>query len=389
MIFTILRSKWKTVLLFLALVIAASSFWFTSELVSNLSKEERHKIKIWADASKELQAVPLTGDVPLYLFEIIQENKTIPRILTDSAGNILTSMNLDAEKEHDEEYLKKQIELMEIAHEPIVVTFADKSINYIYYKDSTILTQLSYYPIVQFFIIFLFLVVVYIALSISETSEQNRLWVGMSKETAHQLGTPISSLLAFVELLKAKDENDVMAIEVEKDVQRLEKITERFSRIGSAPLLVDANITLVLKKAIEYLKTRTSPNVNFIQKYDESVDIYAPINVALFEWVIENLWKNALDAMNNMGEIVIILKQTEHLVFIDISDTGKGITKRRFNTIFKPGYTTKSRGWGLGLSLVKRIIESYHKGKIYVRYSEIGRGTTFRMVLKKTIKKQK
>ncbi|MEN8122368.1 MAG: HAMP domain-containing sensor histidine kinase [Bacteroidota bacterium] len=387
MIFTILRSKWKTVLLFLALVVAASSFWFTSELVSNLSKEERKKIKIWADASKELQAVPLTGDVPLYLFEIIQENRTIPRILTDSAGNILTSMNLDPAKEQDEQYLKEQIELMKITHEPIVVTFADKSINYIYYKDSILLTQLYYYPIVQFFIIFLFLVVVYIALSISETSEQNRLWVGMSKETAHQLGTPISSLLAFVELLKAKNEDDIMAIEVEKDVQRLEKITERFSRIGSAPLLVDANITLVLKKAVEYLKTRTSPNVNFIQEYEESIDIYAPINIALFEWVIENLWKNALDAMNNMGEIIISLKQTEHSVFIDISDTGKGITKRKFNTIFKPGYTTKDRGWGLGLSLVKRIIESYHKGKIYVRYSEVGRGTTFRMTLKKAVKK--
>ena len=387
MIFAILRSKWKTVLLFLALVIAASSFWFTSELVSNLSKEERHKIKIWADASKELQAVPLTGDVPLYLFEIIQENKTIPRILTDSAGNILTSMNLDPAREQDEQYLKEQIELMKIAHKPIVVTFADKSINYIYYQDSIILTQLSYYPIVQFFIIFLFLVVVYIALSISETSEQNRLWVGMSKETAHQLGTPISSLLAFVELLKVKDENDVMAKEVEKDVQRLEQITERFSRIGSPPLLVDANITLVIKKAVGYMKIRTSPNVNYVQKFDDTIDIYAPMNIALFEWVIENLWKNALDAMNNMGEISISLKQTEHSVFIDISDTGKGITKRKFNTIFKPGYTTKDRGWGLGLSLVKRIIESYHKGKIYVRYSEVGRGTTFRMVLKKTVKK--
>jgi len=385
MIFSILRSKWKTVLLFLALVIAASSFWFTSELVSNLSKEERNKIKIWADASKELQAVPITGDVPLFLFEIIQENKTIPRILTDSAGNILTSMNLNPAKENDEAYLKKQIELMKIAHDPIVVTFEDKSINYIYYQDSILLTQLSYFPIVQFFIIFLFLLVVYVALSISETSEQNRLWVGMSKETAHQLGTPISSLLAFVELLKAKDENSMVTREVEKDVQRLEKITERFSRIGSPPVLVDANITLVVKNAIEYLKVRTSPNVNFIKQFDDSIDIYAPINIALFEWVIENLWKNALDAMNNMGELSISLKQSGHSVFIDISDTGKGFTKRKFKTIFKPGYTTKERGWGLGLSLVKRIIESYHKGKIYVRYSEPGRGTTFRIVMKKTV----
>ncbi len=381
----ILRSKWKTTLLFLALIISASSFWFTSELVSDLSKEERKKIKIWADASKELQEVPLTGDVPLYLYEIIQENRTIPRILTDSSGNILTSMNLNPAKENDKTYLKEQIELMKIAHEPILLTFADKSINYIYYKDSTLLTQLAYFPFVQFFIIFLFLVVVYIALSISETSEQNKLWVGMSKETAHQLGTPISSLLAFVELLKAKDKNDIIAIEVEKDVQRLEQITERFSRIVSKPVLVDTNMTNVVKKAVEYMKIRTSPNVSYVQEFDDSIDIYAPMNIALFEWVIENLWKNALDAMSNMGEMSVSLKQTDHSVFIDISDTGKGMSKRKFKTIFKPGYTTKDRGWGLGLSLAKRIIESYHKGKIYVRYSEVGRGTTFRIVLKKKL----
>lgn len=387
MIFSILRSKWKTVLLFLALAISASSFWFTSELVSNLSKEEHHKIKIWADASKELQAVPLTGNVPLYLFEIIQENKTIPRILTDSVGNILTSMNLDPKREEDPEYLKEQIELMKLAHEPIEVIFADKSINYIYYKDSTLLTQLSYYPLVQFLIIFLFLVVVYIALSISETSEQNRLWVGMSKETAHQLGTPISSLLAFVEILKSRDADDIIAKEAEKDVERLEKITERFSRIGSAPVLADANITLVIKKSSEYLKLRTSPNVNYVQDFDDNADVYVPINIALFEWVIENLWKNALDAMNNMGEIIISVKQTQHSVYIDVADSGSGIPKRKFKAIFKPGYTTKKRGWGLGLSLVKRIVESYHRGKIYVRHSEIGRGTTFRIVLKKELGK--
>ena len=385
--FSVLRSKWKTVLLFLALFIAASSLWFTNELVSNLSKEERQKIKIWADASKELQAVPLTGDVPLYLFEIIQENKTIPRILTDSVGNILTSMNLNSAKENDAEYLKEQIELMKITHEPIVVTFADKSINYIYYKDSILLTQLAYFPIIQFFIIFLFLAVVYFALSVTETSEQNKLWVGMSKETAHQLGTPISSLLAFVELLKARDENSEITKEVEKDVQRLEKITERFSGIGSAPVLVEANITMILKNTIEYLKVRTSPNVSFITEFDDNIDIYAPVNIALFEWVIENLWKNALDAMNNLGELVVTLKQTDNFVFIDVKDTGKGISKRKFKAIFKPGYTTKDRGWGLGLSLVKRIIELYHSGKIYVRYSELGRGTTFRIILKKERKK--
>jgi len=380
---TLLRSKWRTVLLILALGIAASSFWFTSKLVSDLAKDERKKIKIWADASKELQEIPLTGDVPLYLFEIIQENKTIPRILTDEQGNIITSMNLDPKRENDSLYLQKQIEIMKQAHRPIIITLADKSKNYIYYDDSTLLKQLSYYPLVQFAIIFLFLIVVYIALSISETSEQNRLWVGMSKETAHQLGTPISSLLAFVEMLKMRNSDDVIAKEAEKDVKRLEKITERFSRIGSEPVLSETNITAVVSRAVDYLQSRTSSNIAYEQNFDREKEVLAPLNEALFEWVIENLWKNALDAMNNMGEISISIIDNDKQVYIDISDTGKGIPKRKVKSIFKPGYTTKARGWGLGLSLAKRIVEVYHKGKIYVRYSEPGRGSTFRIVLKK------
>ena len=384
----LLRSKWRTFLLILALAIAASSFWFTGELVSNLAKEERQKIKIWADANRELQEVPLTGDVPLYLYEIIQENKSIPRILTDEQGNIITSMNLDPKREQDTVYLQKQIEIMKKAHKPIVITLSDKSRNYIYYDDSIFLKQLSYYPLVQFAVALLFLVVVYIALSISETSEQNRLWVGMSKETAHQLGTPISSLLAFVEILKTKNPKDIIAQEAEKDVLRLEKITERFSRIGSEPVLTESNITEIIEHSVEYLKTRTSPNIIYEQLFNDTKAVYAPINVALFEWVIENLWKNALDAMNNMGEISIDISDNDRYVYIDVSDTGKGIPKHKMNTVFKPGYTTKTRGWGLGLSLAKRIIEVYHKGKIYVRYSEPGRGSTFRIVLRKTISKK-
>ncbi len=381
-----LRSKWRTVLLILALGIAASSFWFTSELVSNLAKEERKKIKIWADASKELQEVPLTGDVPLYLYEIIQENQSIPRILTDEKGNIITSMNLDSKRENDTTYLRKQIEKMKKAHQPIVIILSDKSKNYIYYDDSILLKQLSYYPLIQFAIIFLFLIVVYIALSISETSEQNKLWVGMSKETAHQLGTPISSLLAFVEMLKLRNADDIIAHEAEKDITRLEKITERFSRIGSEPVLTEQNITEIIVKSVAYLKTRTSSNIVYEQDFDEAKAIYAPVNASLFEWVIENLWKNALDAMNNMGEMSISIKDNHQYVYIDITDTGKGIPKRKFRSIFKPGYTTKARGWGLGLSLAKRIIEVYHKGKIYIRYSEPGRGSTFRIVLRKSQK---
>ncbi len=381
-----LRSKWRTVLLILALGIAASSFWFTSELVSNLAKEERKKIKIWADASKELQEVPLTGDVPLYLYEIIQENQSIPRILTDEKGNIITSMNLDPKRESDSIYLRKQIEIMKKAHKPIVIVLSDKSKNYIYYDDSILLKQLSYYPLIQFAIIFLFLVVVYIALSISETSEQNRLWVGMSKETAHQLGTPISSLLAFVEMLKLRNADDIIAHEAEKDIMRLEKITERFSRIGSEPVLTEQNITAIIVKSVEYLKTRTSSNIVYEQDFEAEKAIYAPVNASLFEWVIENLWKNALDAMNNMGEMSISIKDNHQYVYIDITDTGKGIPKRKYRSVFKPGYTTKARGWGLGLSLAKRIIEVYHKGKIYIRYSEPGRGSTFRIVLRKSQK---
>lgn len=380
-----LRSKWKTVLLILALGIASSSFWFTNKLVGNLAKEERKKIKIWADASKELQEVPLTGDVPLYLYEIIQENQTIPRILTDENKDIITSMNLDPKRENDSVYLRKQIEQMKKVHEPIVIVLSDKSKNYIYYDDSVLLKQLSYYPLIQFAIIFLFLIVVYIALNISETSEQNRLWVGMSKETAHQLGTPISSLLAFVEMLKMRNPDDEIAKEAEKDVQRLEKITERFSRIGSEPVLAQTNITEVIVRSVNYLKTRTSPNIVYEQNFDVNKEVHVPVNVALFEWVIENLWKNALDAMNNMGEMSISIEDHPQHVYIDIMDTGKGIPKHKFQSIFKPGYTTKERGWGLGLSLAKRIIEIYHKGKIYVRYSEQGRGSTFRIILRKYV----
>ncbi|NJO89474.1 MAG: HAMP domain-containing histidine kinase [Chloroflexia bacterium] len=208
----------------------------------------------------------------------------------------------------------------------------------------------------------------------------------MSKETAHQLGTPISSLLAWVELLKTRESDNTLVNEVSKDVNRLEKITERFSRIGSAPILKEANICRVLLNASDYLRTRTSSRVNFEQEFSDNEEIKAPVNVELFEWVIENLWKNALDAMNNIGEIAIAVSQNEDSVFIDLTDTGKGIPKSKFKNVFKPGYTTKLRGWGLGLSLTKRIIEDYHKGKIFIKYSEPGRGTTFRIALRKVEK---
>lgn len=383
MFFNLLHNKWKFFILLTALIISAASMWYTNHLVNKLEDEERQKIQIWAEANKELQETPLTGEVSLYMFKIISENKTIPRILVDGQGKIINSMNLDPEKENDEKYLKEELRKMGEEKTPIEIELSDNQKNYIYYKDSILLTDLYFYPYLQFFIILLFLSVVYFALTISKQAEQNQLWVGMSKETAHQLGTPISSLLAWVELLKSREGDTTLVNEVSKDVNRLEKITERFSRIGSSPKLKEINICSVLVSASEYLRIRTSSRVNYEQEFSGDDEIIAPINVELFEWVIENLWKNALDAMNNIGEISIAVKENENSVFIDLTDTGKGIQKSKFKNVFKPGYTTKLRGWGLGLSLTKRIIEDYHKGKIFIKYSEPGRGTTFRIVLRK------
>jgi len=384
MIIRILRNKWKLLFLIIAIIISTVFLWFSNKLVINIAAEERKKIELWAETSKELQEIPLTEQVPMFMFKILQENKTIPRILIDNKGNIINSMNLDSSKINDKKYMKKQLIVMKLQHKPIII-YIDNIKNYIYYKDSNLLNKLSYYPYLQIFIILLFLFVVFYAIRISQNIEQNQLWVGMSKETAHQLGTPISSLVAWVEMLKLKETKDQYVSEVEKDVQRLEKITERFSRIGSKPVLKNTNITVVINNALEYLKTRTSSRVKFIQDFSINDEIIIPLNIALFEWVIENLWKNALDAMNNLGEISILIEEKETSIYIDITDTGKGISKSKFKTVFKPGYTSKPRGWGLGLSLTKRIIETYHKGKIFIKKSEIGLGTTFRIVLLKSL----
>jgi signal transduction histidine kinase len=386
MFLDLIHNKGKFFILLSALIISAASMWYTNSLVNDLEAEERQKMLIWAEANKEMQETPLTGDVSLYMFKIMTENKTIPRILVDGSGKILNSMNLDPEKENDEEYLLQELEEMKNQNEPIIIELSDNQVNYIYYKDSILLTDLFFYPYLQFFIILLFLSVVYFALTVSKRAEQNQLWVGMSKETAHQLGTPISSLLAWIELLKSRESDNTLLNEVSKDVNRLEKITERFSRIGSAPVLKEVNICQVLLNASEYLRTRTSSRVSFEQEFSADDNIVAPVNVELFEWVIENLWKNALDAMNNIGEIAVAVTENGNSVFIDFTDIGKGIPKSKFKNVFKPGYTTKLRGWGLGLSLTKRIIEDYHKGKIFIKYSEPGRGTTFRIVLRKVEK---
>ncbi len=376
------KTRWKRILFLVAIGIGAISLWYTNSLVNKLAKEEEKKVLLWANATKELVNAENDFD---FLLGIIKDNETIPVILVDDEGNINASRNLDTAREDDKTYLEHELEEMKQQHEPIKILYdeANQKYNYLYYKNSLILTQLKRYPYYQLSIIAIFILVAYLAFSSSRRAEQNQVWVGMSKETAHQLGTPISSLNGWIDLLKedAKEKQLETLDELSKDVKRLELITERFSKIGSAPSLKPENIFEVLSDSIGYLKTRSSSKVNFILEQNPEV-ITAQINIPLFEWVIENICKNAIDAMSGSGTINIKYQQNGAQVLIDISDTGKGIPASKFKTVFKPGYTTKKRGWGLGLSLVKRIVEEYHNGKIIVKSSEINSGTTFRIMLR-------
>ncbi|MFH1160736.1 MAG: HAMP domain-containing sensor histidine kinase [bacterium] len=319
-----------------------------------------------------------------FFSEVVLNSASVPVIITDSTKNVVIAYgNLLENKMADSAFVSRTLESMASQNTPIEVNLADTGIRYIFYKDSFLLTQLKYYPIIQFAVIGLFLFIAYLLFSTARKSEQNQVWVGMAKETAHQLGTPLSSMIGWVELLKLKGLDDDTIKEIEKDVLRLGTITDRFSKIGAAARLESFNIVQVIHDTIGYIKSRISPKVRFDMAPAFATNISAPINLHLFEWVIENLCKNSVDAMEGNGTIHIEVSQDETQVFIDISDTGKGIPKSRFKTIFHPGYTSKTRGWGLGLTLSKRIIDNYHKGKIFVRFSVVGKGTTFRIILKK------
>jgi hypothetical protein len=372
---------WKRFFFIAALLIGAFSLWYTNTLVKVLASEEDKKIKLWANATRLL--IKGEGDIN-FLLDIAKDNTTIPIILIDDKGNINATKNLDSTHVSDTAYLMEQLEIMKEQHEPIKIPYDETNnrFNYLYYKNSFILSQLKSYPIIQLTLIAFFALLSYFTLSASRRAEQNQVWVGMSKETAHQLGTPISSLKEWINLLREteKENQEELLVELDNDVRRLELITERFSKIGSDPVLKPENLDLVIENSLQYLNARTS------SKVDLSVSILKPgnwanINIPLFDWVIENLCKNAIDAMEGKGKIVVQLNHDEKHVYIDITDNGKGIPKSKFKTVFKPGFTTKKRGWGLGLSLVKRIVESYHNGSIYVRHSELGKGTTFRIVL--------
>jgi signal transduction histidine kinase len=369
-------------LLLIAVLIGMGSLIYTGYLVSKLKVEERKNVELWAEATR-LISLPDTIQNVEFLSTIIENNNTVPVILTDESDSIISIRNFDAHKSGDYKYIRKQLEKIKERNKPIVNNLENGHFNLIYYKDSIILTMLIYYPYIQLGIVIFFILVSYLAFRSSRKAEQNQVWVGMSKETAHQLGTPTSSLAGWIEILQNKYPGISITGELARDVERLEKVTERFSRIGSKPSLTKEDIVSIISRTVDYLKSRTSSKVkiNIDYKFDKAVEV--PVNSALFEWVIENVFKNAVDSMEGSGEITVRITETEKHALIDISDTGKGIPKSAFNKIFNPGFTTKQRGWGLGLSLAKRIIEEYHNGKIFVRHSEVGKGSCIRIVMNK------
>lgn len=376
------KKRWKILLFLGAILIGLASLLYTNWLTDKLSQEERKKVELWAEAIKRLASGDLDSETDVSLIEMISnQNTSIPLIVTASNDSILIHANIAVPPQRENEILRKELRKMKLQNPPIEIFIDDHTRQFLYYRESYLLRNLRLFPVIQLMVIFLFIGVAYLAFSASRSAEQNQVWVGMSKETAHQLGTPISSLMAWIELLRLKEVDGATVDELEKDVRRLEKITERFSKIGSRPELLHTDLSRVLATTLEYLRRRTSEKVKFELHADPATLWELPLNEALFSWVIENLCKNAIDAMNGEGTITLSLKEKENHVLLDITDTGKGLHKSQFKAIFRPGYSTKKRGWGLGLSLAKRIVENYHKGKIFIRDSEISKGTTFRIIL--------
>jgi signal transduction histidine kinase len=375
------KQRWKQILLLSAVLIGVSSLWYTSRLVKHIQITERQKMEVWAEAVRIVASAELESELA-FPFSVIENNTHIPVILTDAEGEIISHKNLDSLKAENPKYLGRQLQHAREENDSLVIDLGPDEYQLLFYRDSFLLRQLIFFPYVQLGVIILFILVSYIAFSVSREAEQNEVWTGMSKETAHQLGTPISSLIGWMELLKDSDLDPSMILEMEKDTSRLEKITDRFSKIGSRPAMKEAELTEILKGSLEYIKNRGPKNIEYLLDLPAK-PIRISLNETLFEWVIENLLKNATDAIQGAGRIILHAVDIEDSVIVDVEDTGKGIAKSRFRTIFKPGYTTKKRGWGLGLSLSKRIIETYHHGKIFVFSSEQNESTIIRIILKK------
>lgn len=364
-----------------SLLIVGLILWNTSIFFERLKDDERDRMEVWASAQAFLDKADDNTDIELTL-KILNNNTSIPTIWVDENGKIIDGLNLNVETRNDPEKLQEYFEDLKQENEPIEMVLSENRVHKIYYGNSPLLTKIKYYPIGLILIIFLFIGVVYFFYTTTKSSEQNKLWAGMAKETAHQIGTPLSSLIGWTEILKQENVNNAYVIEIEKDIERLRTITERFSKIGSAPLLSKTEINKATRESYTYIKSRSSDLIEFEIKTPRS-PIYVHLNESLYSWTIENLVKNAVDAMRGKGKITLEIKQDHHWVFIYIKDTGKGISRSKFQQIFEPGHTSKKRGWGLGLSLAKRIIEEYHKGKIKVFHSEINKGTTFQIALRK------
>lgn len=378
------KSRWKVILVLIASLIIISTLWYTNRLAGKLAAEEKNRVEQIANIYKYISTASDNQDFG-FLLEIIQSNKTVPIIWADADDNILDFRNIDSVKvQNDSMYLKKELKDMKAFADPVKFELSQGVYQYIYYKHSVLYTQLLYYPYVQLGIIAAFLIVAYILFNTARRSEQNRVWVGMAKETAHQLGTPISSLVAWIDYLRESgmDGKKNIVDEMQKDVERLELIAARFSKVGSSPDLVERNIVKELENTIDYLKRRSSKKVTFTFHSPRN-EIKVKMNPTLFNWVTENLLKNALDAIEGSGDISVNIEEHGQVIYIDITDSGKGIPKSKFTTVFEPGYSTKKRGWGLGLTLAKRITENYHNGKIFVKSSLLGKGTTFRIILPK------
>lgn len=375
---------WKFVLASMAVLIIGTTIWFVSNLSRNIQEEERKKVATWVEANRELLRASSEANLNLAV-DIVTNNTSIPLILTDETGKILDSRNLDSTRiAQDSRYLASELQAFKKQHPPFImeVDSRQKLYNYIYYGDSLILRQIRYYPYIQLIVVTLFIGIVLFALSSTNRATQNQVWVGLAKETAHQLGTPLSSMEAWLEILRDNEANATIVTELSKDVDRLKLITDRFSKIGSVPKLEEKDIVEQIQNMTNYIRKR-SPQKVILTVHSAEEELPAMISPPLFDWVVENLLKNALDAMEGKGKIDITIENHPTFVTIDVADTGKGIPKLNFEKVFKPGFSTKKRGWGLGLSLAKRIIEEYHRGRLYVKASEINKGTTFRILLRK------
>lgn len=379
----------RVVILFIGLVLAVISLIYTNQLARILREKEQNDVKLWVAAMERVSSdVEGNATIDPLISHIVSTHNNIPFIITDENLNLVISNRIGDDILQDAEQFRQKLDELSEEYNPRVVTVSDSwGLNtkkyIIFYGQSELLKALYYFPYVQILIIVIFLIFTYIALQSTKRDEQNQVWIGLAKETAHQLGTPISSLLGWVEFLRTQEIDQTVVDEMQKDVARLTTIVDRFSKIGSETILVSSNVNEVVGSSVMYFRSRVPRNVSLTYNGLAMAPVKANLNAALFEWVIENLLKNSLDAMQGKGEIDVKISYNDKYVYIDVSDTGKGIAKGNWNRIFNPGFSTKTRGWGLGLSLSRRIIKDYHRGKIFVAKSEIGRGTTFRIILKR------